>query len=49
MIYVMSSRLYWNYINGSQTQAPMKHVELIVYLNRSLSLRGTITEIQTSN
>jgi len=46
MIYVMSKRLYRNYINGSQTQAPMEHDELIVYLNRSLGLRGTVVEIQ---
>jgi hypothetical protein len=43
MIYVMSWKAYWSYIDDGMT-----HEGLIKHLNRTLGLRGTITRIEVT-
>lgn len=42
MIYFMSKRMYWHYINGKD---PMTHEELIAYINWAFGLMGTVVEL----
>lgn len=47
MIYSMSKKMYWRFRNGHDNAAPMTHLELLAYLNRTQFLRGPIIKIQT--
>jgi len=41
MTYVMQDQAYWHFID----QLGMSHIELIIYINQTFSLRGTVTQL----
>jgi hypothetical protein len=42
MTYIMSSQMYWGYIEDKK----LSHEGLIAYLNQNLNIRGTIKGVQ---